>query len=160
MLKLLTPIFIIIMLTSCATDSDPSAESSISPNKCPVSTNAKINSKPIKVNTPNPFDGLVNPGMNIHAENLNIGLITKEIGLFELFDFSTTNLHTGKYSGDKFTLNLLRQGKTCKHDKQNSKFIIDKYDTTTGKINGCFIGKFNCNSELIEINANISGTVY
>ncbi len=160
MLNLLTAIFIIVMLASCATNSDPSAESSINTNKCSNISTAKINAKPIKVSTPNPFDGLVNPGMNIHAKNLSIGLITKEIGLFELFDFSTNNLHVGKYSGDKFTLNLLRQGKTCKHDKQNSKFIIDKYDTTTGKINGCFISKFNCNNELIEINANISGTVY
>ncbi len=160
MLNLLATIFIIIMLTSCATDSDPSAKSSASPNKCPISTNAKINAKSVKVNAPNPFDGLVNPGMNVSAEKLSIGLITKEIGLFELFDFSTNNLHAGKYSGDQFTLNLLRQGKTCKHDKQNSKFIIDKYDTTTGKINGCFISKFNCNNELIEISANISGIVY
>ncbi|MBE9562043.1 MAG: hypothetical protein IMF12_04175, partial [Proteobacteria bacterium] len=112
------------------------------------------------VNAPNPFDGLANPGMNIFAEKLNIGLITKEIGLFDLFDFSVKNLHTGIYSGNQFTLNLLRQGKTCNHDKQNSKFIIEQYDTTTGKLDGCFFGKLNCDNELIEINANISGTVY
>jgi len=160
MLNLLTITVMLLMLTACVTNTEPSPDSPPNSNQCPANTTAKINAKPIAVNAPNPFDGLTNPGMNIVAENLNIGLITKEIGLFELFDFSINNLQTGSYSGDKFTLNLLRQGKTCEHNKQNSKFIIEQYNTTNGKLNGCFVGKFNCNNELIEIIANISGTVY
>ncbi|MDM8565486.1 hypothetical protein QUF74_07520 [Candidatus Halobeggiatoa sp. HSG11] len=158
MTNLFALILMILMLTSCATDSEPSTKSSS--NQCPTNITAKINSQPISVNAPNPFDGLSNPGMNIFDEKLNIGLITKEIGLFELFDFPIKNLNAGTYSGNQFSLNLLRQGKTCKHNKQNSKFIIKQYDTTTGNLDGCFFGKLNCGNEIIEINAYISGTVY
>ncbi|MDM8568117.1 hypothetical protein QUF50_01105 [Thiotrichales bacterium HSG1] len=157
MLNLLSLILMVLMLTSCATDSEPNTKST--PNQCPTSTTAKINSQSIQVNAPNPFDGLPNPGMDINGEKLTIGLLTREVGLFELFDFNVKNLHAGSYSGEQFTLTLFKQGKTCKHDEQNSKFIIEQYDTTIGKLTGCFFGKLNCGAEIIEINANLSGVV-
>ncbi|MCK5876421.1 MAG: hypothetical protein KAG43_02200 [Candidatus Marithrix sp.] len=155
MLNLLSLILMFLMLTSCATDSEPNLKSS--PNQCPTNITAKINSQPVQINAPNPFDGLVNPGMDIIAEKLNIGLITREIGLFELLNFSVKNLHAGIYSGDQFTLNLIREGNIC--NQQDSKFIIEQYDTTTGKLTGCFFSKLDCGSEIVEINANISGIV-
>jgi hypothetical protein len=153
-------IIILMTLTACATDSEPNIKPSLNSNQCTTGITAKINAKPIIVNAPNPFDGMVNPGMNVFNEQLNIGLLTKEIGLFELLDFSIKDLHVGNYSGDKFTLNLIRQNKICKHNQQTSKFIIKQYDTTDGSLNGCLFGKFNCDNEIIEITANISGTVY
>jgi len=163
---LTTPMILAFALTACATGSDPSSSQSswMSSNKCPAGVMLKINGKSTTITAPNPFGGMKNPGMEVLNGRFSLGLITKEVGVFELQDFTATQLQAGTFTGDKFRLTLVHspyKDGTCSHVryKHDSKFIIDEYNADTGQLKGCFYGKLDCDGKLVEINAAVSGLV-
>jgi hypothetical protein len=164
--KLLTTLFA-LTLTACATGSDRGSSQSSwlsSSNNCPAGVTLKVDGKATPVTVPNPFAGLKNPGMEFVNGHFTLGLITKEAGMFELRDLKTTRLQAGTFTGDKFSLTLVdspyKEG-ACSNIKykRDSKFIIEEYNADTGQLKGCLYGKFDCNSQLVEINAAISGMI-
>ncbi len=163
--NLTIPIILTLTLTACATGSDPSSSSWLSSGQCPTGITLKVDGKAIPVTAPNPFDGLKNPGMEFFEGKFSLGLITKEVGMFELRDLKIAQLKTGTFTGNKFNLTLLNspyaKNGVCSHAryKQNSKLIIEKYNADTGQLNGCFSAKLDCDGKQIEINAATSGIV-
>ncbi len=149
------PILLTLTLTGCATGGF------ISSGQCPQNMTVKIDGKATET-TLNSIPGLSNPGMEIIEGRFSIGLITKEMGIFELLDFDAKNLKVGSFTGEQFRLTRRYFEGTCSHDKykQDSKLIIEQYNADTDqKLRGCFYGKLDCNSQLIEVNAPISDTV-
>jgi hypothetical protein len=164
--KLLTTL-LALTLTACATGSDPSSNQNSwlsSSNNCPAGVTLKVDGKATPVTVPNPFAGLKNPGMEFVNGHFTLGLITKEIGMFDLRELKTTRLQAGTFTGDQFSLTLVDspyEGGACRHIKykRDSKLIIEKYNADTGQLKGCLYGKFDCNGKLVEINAAISGMI-
>jgi len=162
-------ILFVFTLTACVTGSDPSGSQaslvSSHTQTCPVGITAKVDGKPITITAPNPFGKFVNPGLDIINDHFGIGLLTQEVGLFELLDFKAANLKVGTFSGDQFRLildNSPYSSETCTHTKYKSasKLIIEKYNAETDrKLEGCFYGKLDCAGQLLEINAAISGQI-
>jgi len=162
--KLLTTL-LALTLTACATGSDPSSSKSILSslsNNCPAGVTLKVDGKTTPVTAPNPFAGLKNPGMEFVDGLFTLGLMTKEVGMFDLQDLKTARLQAGTFTGDKFSLTLLDSPfNACSNIKykRDSKLIIEEYNADTGQLKGCLYGKFDCNSKLVEINAAISGMI-
>jgi hypothetical protein len=152
----ITPILLTLTLTACATGGF------IPSGQCPQNITVKIDGKATEVTAPNSIQGLSNPGMEIIEGRFGIGLIIKEMGIFEILDFDAKNLKVGSFTGEQFRLTRRHFEGTCSHDKykQDSKLIIEQYNADTDqKLRGCFYGKLNCGGQLIEVNAPISGTV-
>ncbi|EDN66271.1 secreted protein [Beggiatoa sp. PS] len=158
-----------LTLTACVTGSDPSNSqnslTSHSTNQCPTAATMKVDGKPVTVTAPNPFDGLPNPGMETLQGRFSLGLLTKEVGLFELLDFDAANLKAGTFTGDQFRLTLANSpysSNACTHAKykSDSKLVIEKYNAETDrKVEGCVYGKLDCDGKLVEINVPISSTI-
>jgi hypothetical protein len=158
-----------LTLTACVTGSDPSKSqdslTSYSTNQCSGTVTMKVDGKPVTVTAPNPFGGMINPGMEILQGRFSLGLLTKEVGLFELLDFEAANLKAGTFTGDRFRLTLANSpysSDICTHDryKGDSKLIIDQYNAETDrKVEGCVYGKLDCDGKLVEINVPVSGTI-
>ncbi len=163
---LTSPVILVFALTACTTGSDPSSSQTswMSSNKCPSGVMLKINGKSTPITAPNPFGGIKNPGMEIIGGRFNLGLITKEVGMFELLDFAVSELQSGTFTGDKFRLTLVNSPykdgvcSTARY-KHESKLIIDEYNADTGQLKGCFYGKLDCDGKLVEINAAVSGLI-
>lgn len=163
-----------LALTGCATGSDPSSSSSLSPSpsrlsfsgECAAGVTVKVDGKAVTVTAPDPFGGAKNPGMEINEGIFSIGVNTEEVGLFELLDFNAADLRVGTFAGDKFNLTLNYSpysDSICTNTKykRDSKFIVEKYNTAPDtKLTGCFRGKLDCSGKTVEINAAVNGAVF
>jgi hypothetical protein len=150
------PILLTLIFTGCATGGFMSS------GQCPNNMTVKIDGKPTQVTVSPSIPGLSNPGMEINDGRFSIGVITQEMGLFQLLDFQAKNLNVGTFTGEEFRLSRRYFEGTCTHDKyqSDSKLIIEQYNADTDqKLNGCFYGKLDCEGQVIEVNAPISGTV-
>jgi len=149
--------------TTSATPNPNQTTRSNATNQCPPGVTVKVDGKATPVTVPNLIGRLENPSMEIVNDRLSMGVITEDMGLFELTDFDAKKLKTGTYGGEHFRLMLFNlpdsSDSECANTnyKPESKLTITEYNADSGQMASCFYGKFDCGGKLIEVNATVSG---